>query len=29
VQILNMAGQSTFGVKLRLELEVPETPTLL
>ncbi|SEQ21421.1 TIGR02687 family protein [Ectothiorhodospira magna] len=29
VQILNMAGQSTFGVKLRLELEEPQTPTLL
>ncbi|MDR5898846.1 BREX-1 system phosphatase PglZ type A [Halomonas vilamensis] len=29
VQILNMAGQSTFGVKLRLELDEPETPTLL
>ena len=29
VQILNMAGQSTFGVKLRLELEEPETPALL
>ncbi|MGK0547430.1 BREX-1 system phosphatase PglZ type A [Halomonas cupida] len=29
VQILNMAKQSTFGVKLRLELEEPETPTLL
>ncbi len=26
VQILNMAGQSTFGVKLRLELDEPETP---
>lgn len=29
VQILDMAGQSTFGVKLRLELEESETPTLL
>ena len=29
VQILNMAGQYTFGVKLRLELDQPETPTLL
>ncbi|MGM0985019.1 MAG: BREX-1 system phosphatase PglZ type A [Pseudomonadota bacterium] len=29
VQVLNMAGQSTFGVKLRLELDEPETPTLL
>lgn len=29
VQILNMAGQSTFGVKMHLELDEPETPTLL
>ena len=29
VQIINMTGQATFGVKLRLELEEPETPTLL
>src|SRR5690554_1337252 len=29
VQLLNMAGQSTFGVKLRLELDEPATPTLL
>ncbi|SHL89523.1 BREX-1 system phosphatase PglZ type A [Vreelandella subglaciescola] len=29
VQVLNMAGQSTFGVKLRLELDEPDTPTLL
>lgn len=29
VRILDMAGQSTFGVKLRLELDEPETPTLL
>ncbi|MGE4535332.1 MAG: BREX-1 system phosphatase PglZ type A, partial [Halomonas sp.] len=29
VQILNMEGESTFGVKLRLELDEPESPTLL
>ncbi|MGO2383501.1 BREX-1 system phosphatase PglZ type A [Halomonas sp. AOP7-E1-9] len=29
VQTINMAGQSTFGVKLRLELDEPQTPTLL
>ncbi|WP_019570754.1 BREX-1 system phosphatase PglZ type A [Thioalkalivibrio sp. ALE11] len=29
VQILNMAGQSTLGVKLQLELQESDTPTLL
>lgn len=29
VQVLNMEGQSTFGVKLRLELDEPDVPTLL
>ena len=29
VQVINMAGESTLGVKLRLELEEPEMPTLL
>ena len=29
VQVIAMAGESTLGVKLRLELEEPDTPTLL
>ncbi|MGO3223660.1 MAG: BREX-1 system phosphatase PglZ type A, partial [Halomonas sp.] len=29
VQVIMMAGESTLGVKLRLELEEPDTPTLL
>ncbi|AJY50827.1 BREX-1 system phosphatase PglZ type A [Halomonas sp. KO116] len=29
IQVITMAGESTLGVKLRLELEEPDTPTLL